>query len=460
MNLLSKIETKEAVVAIIGLGYVGLPLAVVFAEAGFRTVGIDLDHSKVDAINRGESYIKGISSEALALLASNGKKASYGLPYANGHYNGSISATTDYDALYDADVVIVCVPTPLSKTKDPDVSYIMSATDEIARRLHHGMLIVLESTTYPGTTEELILPCLEQAASRHAQSERIGPFNVGEDFFLAFSPERIDPGREDWTVKNTPKVLGGVTEECKDMAVALYSSVVERVVPVSSTKVAEMVKLLENTFRATNIALVNEMAIMCDRLDVNVWEVIDAAGTKPFGFMPFYPGPGLGGHCIPIDPHYLAWKLKTLNYNARFIQLAEEINFGMPAYVVGKIGDALNRDGMAMQGARILVLGVAYKADVSDMRESPALELIHLLREKGAEVSYNDPYIDRIEIDGTSYDSVTLDLKALREADCVVITTAHKSYDWTWIAENSRLIVDTRNATKGAVRKTAHVVML
>lgn len=460
MNLLSKIETKEAVVAIIGLGYVGLPLAVVFAEAGFHTVGIDLDQSKVEAINRGESYIQGISSETLALLASNGRRTSYGLANTNGHFKGGLSATTDYDALYDADAVIVCVPTPLSKTKDPDVSYIVSATDEIAQRLHHGMLIVLESTTYPGTTEELVLPCLEQAASRHSQSERIGPFNVGEDFFLAFSPERIDPGREDWTVKNTPKVLGGVTDDCKSMAVALYGSVVERVVPVSSPKVAEMVKLLENTFRATNIALVNEMAIMCDRLGVNVWEVIDAAGTKPFGFMPFYPGPGLGGHCIPIDPHYLAWKLKTLNYNARFIQLAEEVNFGMPAYVVGKIGDALNRDGLAMQGSRVLVLGVTYKADVGDLRESPALELIHLLLEKGADVSYNDPYIERLEIDGVSIESVFLDLNTLQEADCVVITTAHKSYDWNWIAENSRLIVDTRNATKSSDARTKHVVKL
>ena len=322
MDLLEKIESRQAMVSVIGLGYVGLPLAEAFAEAGFRTVGIDIDSSKVESINRGDSHARDVSSNHTAGLAPNGMKSWEDNTTSPVGVAAKLTATSDYDALRDADVAIICVPTPLSKIKEPDVSYIVAASDEIARRLHPGMLIVLESTTYPGSTEELMLPRLKHA-NGHA-------FEVGKDFFLAFSPERIDPGREDWTVHNTPKVIGGVTHSCLERAQKLYECAIEAVVPVSSTKVAEMVKLLENTFRATNIALVNEIAIMCDRLGVDVWEVIDAAKTKPFGFMPFYPGPGLGGHCLPIDPQYLAWKLKTLNYNARFINLAAEINFGMP----------------------------------------------------------------------------------------------------------------------------------
>ena len=426
------IECREATVSVIGLGYVGLPLAVAFAEAGFRTIGIDLDSSKVDAVNSGESYIQGISSERLAKLSSTKAKEAE-----------LLSATSDFDVLSQADAVIVCVPTPLSKTKDPDVSYIVSATDEIAKRMQPGTLVVLESTTYPGTTEEIILPRL-QTANRNGKNSK--PLRAGEDFYLAFSPERIDPGRTDWTVWNTPKVMGGLTTKCRDAAVALYSSALETVVPVSSPRVAETVKLLENTFRAANIALVNEFAIMCDYLGVDVWEVIDAAKTKPFGYMPFYPGPGLGGHCIPIDPQYLAWKLKTLNYNARFIQLAEEINIGMPKYVVDKIADALNSQRKSVKGSRILVLGVSYKPNVPDLRESPALDIIHLLREKEADVVYNDPYIPSFEIDEHSMEGIDLTSEALREADCVVITANHSSYDWDWIVKESSLIMDTRNA--------------
>jgi UDP-N-acetyl-D-glucosamine dehydrogenase len=363
-----------------------------------------------------------------------------------------LSATTDFDVLHEVDAAIICVPTPLSKTKDPDMSYLVASADAIARRLHSGMLIVLESTTYPGTTEELILPRLENA---HHQT-----FRVGEDFFLAFSPERIDPGRKDWTVYNTPKVMGGITPRCLEVAQMLYGCAIEQVVPVSSPKAAEMVKLLENTFRAVNIALVNEVAIMCDRLGIDTWEVIEAAKTKPFGFMPFYPGPGLGGHCIPIDPEYLAWKLKTLNYNARFIQLAAEINFGMPHYVFGKIADALNEAGKAVKGSRVLILGVAYKADVNDLRESPALDIIHLLQAKGAEVTYHDPYVPQLNEDDLVLTGITLDEARLQQTDCVVITTAHSSYDWEWIVSNSRLVIDTRNATHNLNVDSSHVVKL
>ncbi|MGQ9595717.1 MAG: nucleotide sugar dehydrogenase [Anaerolineae bacterium] len=438
--LLRKIEGREAVVAVIGLGYVGLPLAVAFAEAGFPVVGIDVDVRKVEAVNRGESYVQDVPSETLASLVA-----------------GGLRATADCDVLRGADAAILCVPTPLSKTRDPDLSYIVAAADAVAQRLHRGMLIVLESTTYPGTTEELILPRL---ATANGESLR-----VGQDFFLAFSPERIDPGRKDWTVRNTPKVIGGVTQECLRVARALYESAIERVVPVSSPRAAEMVKLLENTFRAVNIALVNEVALMCDRLELDVWEVIEAAATKPFGFMPFYPGPGLGGHCIPIDPHYLAWKLKTLNYNARFIQLAEEVNFGMPQVVLGKIADALNEEGKPLRGARVLLLGVAYKADVGDVRESPALDLLHLLRAKGADVAYHDPYVPSVVLDGAPEGPVRLDRaplerQTLQWSDCVVIVTPHSTYDWAWVVENSRLVVDTRNATKGLKVNPGRVVKL
>lgn len=468
MLLIDKFRTREASVAVIGLGYVGLPLAVAFAEAGFRVVGIDRNEERVASLNASQSYIADVPSERLAAVVTRGREESRratepSLADQRGQIDqtdhidqkdarGCLSATTDYDALSQADAVVICVPTPLSKTKDPDMSYILAAASEIARCLHPGMLIVLESTTYPGTTEEIILSQLQGVNGQ--------AFNVGADFFLAFSPERIDPGRADWNVRNTPKVIGGVTPQCLGVARALYECAIEQVVPVSSPRVAEMVKLLENTFRAVNIALVNEVAIMCDRLGIDVWEVIEAATTKPFGFMPFYPGPGLGGHCIPVDPHYLAWKLKTLNYNARFIQLAAEMNFGMPHYVLGKIADALNEEGKALKGSRVLILGVAYKADVDDLRESPALDLIHLLREKGAVVSYHDPYVPCLAVDGLGMTTVTLDEETLRGADCVVIMTAHSAYTWPWIVGNSRLMVDTRNATKGVPTNPARIVKL
>ena len=435
MSLKQRILTRSAQVAIIGVGYVGLPLAVAFAEAGFPVVGIDIDREKVEAINAGRSYIGDVSSERLARLVSAG--------------DGKLQATTDYAVLDHCDVAIICVPTPLSKTHDPDVSYILAAGREVAAHLHPEMLVVLESTTYPGTTDELLLPILSEKG-----------LQVGRDFYLAFSPERIDPGRTDWTVENTPKVLGGVTPQCLAMAQALYGQVIERVVPVSSTRAAEMVKLLENTFRAVNIALVNEIAIMCDKLGLDVWEVIEAASTKPYGFMPFYPGPGLGGHCIPVDPHYLAWKLKTLNYNARFIQLAGEINAAMPHYVVDKISDALNDEGKAVKGSRVLLLGVAYKRDVSDVRESPALDILRLLERKGAVVAYHDPYVPHLQLDDVVMDSITLNEEALRSADCVVVTTDHRSYDWDWVVRNSRLLVDTRNVTASVGECSARIIKL
>ncbi len=447
MNLEERIATRSIQVAIKGMGYVGLPLAMAFAEAGFSVVGIDTDKEKAHAVNAGRSYIGDISSTRLARLVSAHSK-----PSAEG---GKLRATTDDAVLNHCDAVIICVPTPLSKTRDPDVSYILAAGDEVSAHLHRDMLVVLESTTYPGTTEELLLPRLSRSG-----------LQVGKDFYLAFSPERIDPGRTDWRVENTPKVLGGITPRCLAVARILYEQVIESVVPVSSTQAAEMVKLLENTFRAVNIALVNEVAIMCDKLGLDVWEVIEAASTKPFGFMPFYPGPGLGGHCIPVDPHYLAWKLKTVDYNARFIQLAGEINAAMPVHVVDKVFDALNDEGKAVKGSRILLLGVAYKRDVSDTRESPALDILRLLDAKGAIVEYHDPYVPHLRLaragraDDVALDSVSLAVGVLRTADCVVVTTDHKSYDWGWIAQNSRLLVDTRNVIANVGECSARIIRL
>ncbi len=420
-QLLTRIHDHTATVAVIGLGYVGLPLAVAFAEKGFPVVGVDVDGRKVDALNRGESYVQDVPSERLR------------------HVLARLRATTDYAALSDCDVAIICVPTPLNKTRDPDVRYLIAAGESVAQHVHPGMLVVLESTTYPGTTEELLLPLLVERP--HARALR-----VGTDFFLAFSPERIDPGNRQYTVENTPKVVGGVTPACRDVAVALYSQIIERIVPVSSTRAAEMVKLLENTFRAVNIALVNEIAIMCDKLGLDVWEVIEAAATKPYGFMKFTPGPGVGGHCIPLDPHYLSWKLKTLNYNARFIQLAGEINSEMPRYWVQKVADALNEAGKPVKGSRVLVLGVAYKRDVDDVRESPALDIIELLRQKGADVRYHDPYVPAISHNDYNLAAETDLSAALAAADCVVVVTDHSTYDWPAIARQARLIVDTRHA--------------
>ena len=422
-ELLERIAGRQARIGIVGLGYVGLPLAVAFAQEGFRVVGVDLDARKVAALQRGESYVEDVPSEVIAALID----------------NGLISAGTDYAALAEVDAISICVPTPLRKTKDPDISYIVDATECIATYMpgDGGQLIILESTTYPGTTDEIVLPRLSRDG-----------LQVGRDFFLAFSPERIDPGRTDFTVRTTPKVIGGVTPDCLDVAVALYGTVVDHPVPVSSTATAEMVKLLENTFRAVNIGLVNEVALMCDRLGLNVWEVVGAAATKPYGFMPFYPGPGLGGHCIPIDPHYLSWKLRTLNYTARFIELAAEVNSHMPDYVVGKVGDALNAERKAINGSRVLVLGVAYKRDVGDVRESPALDVIHLLRERGADVVYHDPHITNVRFDGYQLSSVDLSVEQVAAADGGVVVTDHALYDCAWLAANARLIHDTRNAVK------------
>ena len=418
--LLTSLNDRSAKVAVLGLGYVGLPLAVVFAEAGFNVIGIDPDGRKVKTVCQGESHIQDVPGEQVARLVASGK----------------LDATTDFSVLRGADAVSICVPTPLRKTGDPDLSFILSATDELAKYVHTDIVVVLESTTYPGTTREILLPKLAEEKG----------LTVGEDFFLAFSPERVDPGREDWTTLNTPKVIGGITQACSDVAASWYAQALQTVVPVSSAEVAEMAKLLENTFRMINIGLVNEMAIMCDRLGVDVWEVIDAAATKPFGFMKFTPGPGLGGHCIPIDPLYLSWKLRSLKYTARFIDLASEINTGMPRYVVEKIIAALNERGKALKSSQILVLGAAYKKDIDDLRESPALDVIGLLKEKGAEVNYHDPYIPRVVHDSWQLSSQTDLMESVKAADCVVIITDHSNYDYAAILESSQMVVDTRNA--------------
>jgi len=433
-DLIQKFESRSARVGVIGIGYVGLPLAVVFAQAGFTVVGVDPDRDKVDAVNRGESYILDVDSAEVKELVKVGK----------------LSATTDYAVLGEVDAVSICVPTPLRKTGDPDLSFIASASKSLAPYLHKGMVVVLESSTYPGTTREMVLPVLEKQSG----------LRVGKDFFLAFSPERVDPGRTDWTTINTPKVMGGISPDCGEVASAWYAQALEVIVPVSTCEVAEMAKLLENTFRMINIGLVNELAIMCDRLKIDVWEVIDAAATKPFGFMKFTPGPGLGGHCIPIDPLYLSWKLKSLNYNARFIELASEINTNMPRYTLTKISDALNRHKKALNGSHVLILGVAYKPDIDDLRESPALDVIHLLQEKGAEVVYHDPFIPHLDHENLRMDSV-IDLMAeVEKADCVAIVTNHSSYDYPKILEAAQLLVDTRNALGAAGKDNPKVVRL
>lgn len=419
-QLLEKIENRTARIGIIGLGYVGLPLAVEFAREGFHVTGIDVDGRKIEALNRGESYIGDISSAALSEQVQAGR----------------LQATVDYGVLAEIDAISICVPTPLRKTRDPDMSYVVQAADGIAGHLQHGQLIVLESTTYPGTTEEVIIPKLLSNG-----------FRLGEDVFVAFSPERIDPANPHFGVRNTPKVIGGATPSGGEVAAALYGTIVDHIASVSSTQAAEMVKLLENTFRAVNIGLVNEIAIMCDKLGVDVWEVIEAAKTKPFGFMPFYPGPGLGGHCIPIDPLYLSWKLKTLNYNARFIELADEINTNMPRYVVNKVSEALNEDCKPVNGSGVLILGVAYKPDVDDVRESPALDIIQLLQQKGARVTYHDPHVPLVRFDEGDLHSVEYSTDALAAADCVVIVTNHSAIDWAEVLTHSKLVVDTRNAS-------------
>ncbi len=421
-SLIKKLQDKQARVAILGLGYVGLPLAVVFGEAGFNVTGIDPDARKVDALNEGVSYIPDVKTETIAALVQ----------------SGNLTATTNFSVLKDMDAVSICVPTPLRKTGDPDMSYILSATEELAKYVHKDMVIVLESTTYPGTTREFMLPMLIEKSG----------LKVGEDFFVAFSPERVDPGREDWTTLNTPKVIGGITEACSEVAKAWYSGAIQTVFPVSSAEAAEMAKLLENTFRMINIGMVNELVIMCERLGVDVWEVIDAAATKPFGFMKFTPGPGLGGHCIPIDPLYLSWKMKALDYNARFIDLASEINTNMPRYVVSRVLEAMNDREKTLKGSKVLVLGVAYKPDIDDVRESPALDVIGLLQNKGAIVRYHDPYIPHIhhEFDGWEMKSVEDVMAAVKESDAVVIITNHQTYDYDAIVDSAKFIFDSRNA--------------
>ena len=422
MDLKGKIADRSAKVCVMGLGYVGLPLITSFAKAGFSCVGIDIDEKKISSLSSGISHINSIPDDLLSELASD-----CGLKF-----------TRDTSVLKECEVILICVPTPLNKTKDPDISHILSAIGSIKENLRKDQLIVLESTTYPGTTEELVLTDLSQT-----------DLEVGVDFFLAFSPEREDPGNKDYNISNTPKLVAGVTDACTEMARTVYEKILEEIVVVSSPKVAEMVKLLENTFRSVNIALVNEVALMCDTLDIDVWEVIDAAGTKPFGFMKFYPGPGLGGHCIPVDPHYLSWKLKSMNYYARFIQLASEINAGMPTYVVTKVTDALNQVGKSVKGSKILVLGVAYKKDVSDTRESPSLDIIELLIAKGACVSYADPLVPDVQLDSVRLKSEVQQNLITSRYDCVVIATDHSTFDYKAIVENAQLVVDTRNVTKG-----------
>jgi UDP-N-acetyl-D-glucosamine dehydrogenase len=430
----AKLAGRTAKIGIVGLGYVGLPLAVAFAEAGFEVMGVDLAAEKVALLNQGQSYIPDIETAVVGPLVKAGRLKAY----------------TDYAVLAAADVVSICVPTPLRKTKDPDMTYVIQSTEAVAKVKHAGMLVVLESTTYPGTTEEILAPRLEEG----------GELRIGENIFVAFSPERIDPGNQVYTVKNTPKVVGGMTPACQEVAAAYYGAIVDKIVKVSSPTAAEMVKLLENTFRAVNIGLVNEIALMCDKLDINVWEVITAAASKPFGFMPFYPGPGLGGHCIPVDPHYLSWKLKTLNYTARFIELASEINTSMPYYVVSKVTDGLNEDAKAVKNAKIAVLGVAYKKDIDDVRESPALDVIQLLEERGAHVTYHDPHVPSIRLEGgRTMQSQAYSTDWLAGADCVVIITNHSTYDWAEVAGHSRLVVDTRNALAG-IKGRAQVIGL
>jgi UDP-N-acetyl-D-glucosamine dehydrogenase len=419
-ELRKKIRARKAHVGVVGLGYVGLPLAVEFARAGFSVTGIDVDQSKVDAINRGTSYVQDVPSSILKPLVRAGK----------------MRATIDFGAVRDLDTVNICVPTPLRKTKDPDMSYIVSSCQEIARYFHPSMLVILESTTYPGTTDELMLPMFERS-----------DLKVGEHFFLCFSPERVDPGNPKFQTRNIPKVVGGITPSCTEIGALFYGQALEHVVAVSSTRVAEMVKLLENTFRMINIGLANEMALMCDRMGINVWEVIQAAATKPFGFMPFYPGPGLGGHCIPIDPFYLSWKTKQAGVEARFIELAGYINAQMPHFVVDKIQSGLNEHSKPLKGSRVHVLGVAYKRDIDDVRESPALDIMHLLGRRGAKVTYSDPFVPKVNADGIAMEAIDVD-KGVAEADCVVIVTDHKKFDYARIAKRARLIVDTRNALK------------
>ena len=460
MKIIDRIKNKEIKCAVIGLGYVGLPLLCEIVKAGYEAVGIDVSEEKVDSINKGVSYIQDVPTKELASLVKTGK----------------LIATTDYAVLAECDAISVCVPTPLRKSKEPDISYIVSASDEVAKYLRKGQLIILESTTYPGTTEELVLPILNGEFHEHEHEEIFTStcthatkkvvngnegaidascavcteesLKIGEDFFLAFSPERVDPGNPDFKTRDIAKVIGGITPACSQAAAAYYGELFPKMVPVSTARAAEMVKLLENTFRSVNIALANEMSLMSDVLDVDIWEVINAAATKPFGFMPFYPGPGLGGHCIPIDPLYLTWKARLKGFEAKFIELASEVNQKMPAHIVRKVQDLLNEKGRSLRGSNVVIVGVAYKEDVSDTRESPALEIIKILRQKGAEVFYHDPYVASIGKNGLRMQSIELSDAAIKGADCVVITTAHKCVNYDVIKNNNKAIIDTRNILK------------
>jgi UDP-N-acetyl-D-glucosamine dehydrogenase len=430
-ELLARLKRKDFTAAVIGLGYVGLPLAVEIAAAGIPVIGIDVDGAKIRSIRAGTSYVGDVSDDSLRGAVE----------------GGLLRATTDYSALGEADTVNICVPTPLRKTKDPDLSYVVNAAEHVAKYLRKGMLVILESTTYPGTTEEVLVPMFRKDGLR-----------VGHDFFMAFSPERVDPGNVQYTTRNIPKVVGGVTPRCTKMAAALYGHIMEQVHSVSCANVAEMVKLLENTFRSVNIGLVNEIALMCHRMGIDVWEVIDAAKTKPFGFMPFYPGPGIGGHCIPLDPFYLSWKAKQFGFESRFIELAGVVNGQMPHFVVDKIADALNRSRKAVNGARILILGIAYKRNINDVRESPALDIIQLLLRKGAQIAYCDPHVPVLAEHGITMKAEAFCAAALRKADCVVVVTDHDAFDYDLVFRESKAVVDTRNALKG--RNGSHVVKL
>jgi len=419
--LKKRITEKSAQVGVVGLGYVGLPLVVEYAKAGYTVTGIDVQEAKVAEVNAGRSYVGDVPAELLAELVAAGR----------------IRATTEFSEIAKLDSVNICVPTPLRKTKDPDMSFVSDACHAIREHLHPGLLVILESTTYPGTTEEFVLPLLAESG-----------LTVGEDFFLCFSPERVDPGNPRFQTKNIPKVVGGTTPVCTEIGALFYQQALETVVPVSSTQVAEMVKLLENTFRMINIGLVNEMALMCGRIGVNVWEVIDAAATKPFGFMPFYPGPGLGGHCIPIDPFYLSWKTRQAGIEARFIDLAGYINGQMPMFVVEKVQNALNDHAKAVKGSHIHILGMAYKRDIDDVRESPAVDIAHLLLRLGARITYSDPHVPTVRLNGEEHESADQD-EMTRTADCVVILTDHSGVDYAAVLESAKLVVDTRNALKG-----------
>jgi len=426
-------DPKRHTVAVIGLGYVGLPLIVEFAATGFKGIGVDIDASKVESVNSGVSYIPDVPTDDVKRLVKSGK----------------LRATTDFSEVAKADAIVICVPTPLRKTKEPDISHILASCDEIAKHVKRGQLIILESTTYPGTTDEVILPVFERSGMK-----------VGRDFYLAFSPERVDPGNKQYLTKNICKIVGGVTPECTKRAVELYGYAVENVLPTSNARVAETAKLLENTYRSVNIALVNELAQMCRYLGIDVWEVINAAATKPFGYQAFYPGPGIGGHCIPLDPYYLTWKARVSGYEAKFIALAGEINSNMPHYVITLISDALNEHAKCVKGARILILGVAYKKNVSDTRESPAIEIIECLRAKGAKISYSDPFVPTLDVAGVKHKSVKLDTRVLANADCVVIIANHDGFDYKQIGEHAKLIVDTRNAMNAVRKPKGKVVKL